>query len=68
MSWKGMEVGRETDDVIETLDKLSFQCSWQGEQSQFDYTILEKLQKKPGGCEIDRVLLLTTWIAQKHWV
>lgn len=54
-----MGVGGETDDVIETPDKLSFQCSWQGKQSRFDYNILERLPRKTGDMKLDRALLLT---------
>ena len=59
IAWEGKGVGREADDVIDTPDKLSFLCSWQGKQSQFSYNILEKLsRKKTGGYEFDRVVLL----------
>ena len=40
IAWEGKGVGREADDVIDTPDKLSFQCSWQGKQSEFSYHIL----------------------------
>ena len=46
IAWEGKGVGREADDVIDTPDKLSFQCSWQGKQSEFSYHILEKLSRK----------------------
>lgn len=54
-----MGVGGETDDVIETPDKLSFQCSWQEKQSQFDYNIFERPPRKTGDMKLHGALLCT---------